>query len=131
MPEGIKKTILIVEDDAFLSTLLSTRFQQAGFNILNAIDGDSAIEVLRGQKPDLIMLDIILPKKSGFEVLEQIQSDPTLQKAPVIITSNLGQQADIERGKSLGVIDYFIKAQTPIEDMVSRVNQILASSPQV
>lgn len=130
MPEGTQKTILVVEDDDFLSTLLTTRFQQAGFNVLVAKDGDEAIEALKTNKPNLIMLDIILPKKSGFEVLEQIQNDPTLQKAPVVITSNLGQQSDVERGRSMGVMEYFVKAETPIEDMVARINQIMASTPQ-
>ena len=86
--------------------------------------GEEAVQILRNQPaPDLILLDIILPQKSGFDVLEEIQGDPNLQKAPVIITSNLGQEADIKRGKELGVVDYFVKAQTPIDQLVAKVKE--------
>ena len=125
-----RKTVLIVEDDPFLLNLLVTRFEKAELNVIKAMSGEEALQMLREQKvkPDLILLDIILPQKSGFEVLEEIQSDPTLQKAPVIITSNLGQQSDVERGKKLGVIDYFVKAQTPIDQLVDKVKEIVGSA---
>lgn len=121
-----QKTILVVEDDVFLANLIVTRMQKAGLSVLKAMTGEEAIEILRGEKkPDLILLDIILPQKSGFEVLEEIQADPNLQKAPVIITSNLGQESDIQKGKELGVIDYFVKARTPIDQLVAKVKEIV------
>jgi len=120
------KTILLVEDDVFLSNLLMTRLQKAGLKVMKAMTGEEALAILRGADvPDLILLDIILPQKSGFEVLEEIQSDPNLNKAPVIITSNLGQESDIRRGKQLGVINYFVKAQTPIDKLVEEIQKIL------
>jgi len=121
-----QRTILLVEDDVFLSNLLLTRLQKAGFRVVKAMTGEEALGVLRSaEAPDLILLDIILPQKSGFEVLEEIQSDPNLNKAPVIITSNLGQETDIKRGKQLGVISYFVKAQTTIDKLVGEIQKIL------
>lgn len=121
-----QRTILLVEDDVFLSNLLLTRLQKAGFRVVKAMTGEEALGVLRSAEAlDLILLDIILPQKSGFEVLEEIQSDPNLNKAPVIITSNLGQETDIKRGKQLGVISYFVKAQTPIDKLVGEIQKIL------
>ena len=125
MPAAVK-SILVVEDDVFLSSLLVSRLQQAGLNVQKAMTGEEALEMLRGGTvPSLILLDIILPQKSGFEVLEEIQADPNLQKAPVIITSNLGQESDIKKGKQLGVVGYFVKAQTPIEQLVAKVKGIV------
>jgi len=79
-------------------------------------------------KPDLVLLDLILPKKNGFEVLETIRQEPTLEKLPVIIISNLGQPSDIERGKSLGVIDYFVKARLSIDELVNKVKEDVATN---
>ena len=119
------KSVLVVEDDVFLSGLLVSRLEQAGLSVQKAMTGEEALKILRsGTIPSLILLDIILPEKSGFEVLEEIQADPNLQKAPVIITSNLGQESDIQKGKELGVVHYFVKAQTPIEELVAKVKEI-------
>ena len=126
MPGVKAKAVLVVEDDVFLSNLLVSRLQQAGLKVQKAMTGEEALEILRGGTvPSLILLDIILPRKSGFEVLEEIQADPNLQKAPVIITSNLGQESDIQKGKELGVVDYFVKAQTPIEQLVAKIKGIV------
>jgi len=77
-------------------------------------------------KPDLVLLDLILPKKNGFEVLENIRQDPLLEKLPIIIISNLGQPSDIDRGKALGIIDYFVKARLSIDELVKRVKEEVA-----
>jgi len=116
-------TILLVEDDPFLSSLLQLKLQKENFKVIHAADGEEAINLLtqQGLKPDLMLLDLILPKKNGFEVLETIRQDPQVEKLPVIIISNLGQPSDIERGKSLGVIDYFVKARLSIDDLVNKI----------
>lgn len=119
------KTILLVEDDVFLSSLLKVRFQKENFTVVHVVDGEEALNFLRENKPDLILLDIILPKKSGFEVLEAARSDPQLNQSPIIIISNLGQESDIQTGKELGAIEYLVKARTSIEDLVLRVKQYL------
>ncbi|MEK7626871.1 MAG: response regulator [Patescibacteria group bacterium] len=122
--EGTKK-ILLVEDEPMLSNLLRQRLEKENFKVTAAHDGNEAIKFLKQEKPDLILLDIILPKMSGFEIMEIMKSDPTLQAAPVVVVSNLGQDSDIERGQSLGAIGYFIKANLSIEDLVSKIKEFL------
>ncbi len=120
--------ILLVEDDLFLFSLLKNRLEKEKFEVLPAHDGNEAIKVLRETKPDLILLDLILPGKSGFEVLEEVKADPQLQdraSVPVIIISNLSQESDIERGRELGVVDYFVKARVSIDDLVRKVGDAL------
>lgn len=121
------KTVLLVEDDKFLSSLLKNRLEKEGFGVLHATDGDMALELLRANPGavGLVLLDIILPRKSGFEVLEEIQRDPTISNVQIIITSNLGQDTDVARGKELGAVDYYVKAHTSIDDLVSRVRNYL------
>ena len=120
-----KPTVLLVEDDPFLSSVLRMKLEKESFKVVRAADGEEALNFLTEQsvKPDLILLDLILPKKNGFEVLESIREDPLLEKLPVIIISNLGQPSDIERGKALGVIDYFIKARLSVEELVNKVKK--------
>lgn len=119
--------ILLVEDDIFLSSLLKNRLQKEGFEVLLARDGDEALNFLKSAKPALILLDVILPKKSGFELMEEIRSDPQIksQDIPIIIISNLGQPEDVTKGQELGAIDYFIKAKTSIDDLVKKIKDFL------
>jgi len=125
----VMKKILLIEDDPFLSSLLKTKLQKEGIEVIWAADGEIAMEILRKSDVDLILLDIILPKKTGFEVLEEMRMDPQLQskKTPVMIISNLGQEEDIERGKELGVVEYFIKAKISIDDLVNRVKEYFST----
>ena len=120
-----KPTILLVEDDPFLSSILQLKLDKENFKTIRAADGEEALNLLteQGIRPDLILLDLILPKKNGFEVLETIRQDPTLEKLPVIIISNLGQPSDIDRGKALGVIDYFVKAKLSVDELVNKVKE--------
>jgi len=118
-----EKEILIVEDDLFLSSLLKNRLQKDGLRVSLAKDGQEAIQSLKNLKPDLILLDIILPGKSGFEVLEEMRSNPQLQDAPVMIISNLGQEGDIEKGRELGAIEYFVKARTSIDELIRKIQK--------
>ena len=122
---GQTKTVLIVEDDVFLMSLLKNRMESEGFSVLAAKDGEEAIKVLKEIKPDLILLDIILPGRSGFEVLEEMKSDPQIQNSPVMIISNLGQDIDIDRGKNLGALEYFVKARSSMDDVVEKVGSFL------
>jgi DNA-binding response OmpR family regulator len=121
------KKILLVEDDPFLSSLLKNRLLKEGVEISHAHDGQEALDMLKTLVPDLILLDLILPKKSGFEVMEGIRQDPQLSKAPIIIISNLGQPEDIQRGQELGAIEYFIKAKTSIDDLVGNIMGFLVA----
>ena len=122
--------ILLIEDDPFLSSLLKNKLQKEGFDVLHARDGDEALNFLKTEEVALSLLDIILPKKSGFEVLEEIRNDPQLQSknVPVIIISNLGQPEDVARGLKLGAVAYFVKAKTSINDLIQKVKDYIESS---
>jgi len=119
--------ILLVEDDPFLSSLLKNRLQKEGLEVTLVKDGEEALSFLKSSKPDLILLDLILPKKSGFEVMEEMRNDPQMpsQELPIIIISNLGQPEDISRGQELGAIEYFVKAKTSIDELVEKIKSFL------
>lgn len=117
--------VLLVEDDIFLSSLLKNRLQKEGIEILLAKDGKEALTILKSTKPDLILLDLILPEKSGFEVMEDMRSDPQFQEAPIVVISNLGQPEDITKSHELGAVEYFVKAQTSIDDLVGKVKEFI------
>lgn len=125
MADLANKKVLVVEDDPFLAQLLTNRLQKLGVVVLRAADGEEGLSMLREDKPNLVLLDLILPKKSGFEVLEEVRADPAIQGTPVIVVSNLGQESDVTRGKQLGAIEYFVKAKTSIDGLVERVQTIL------
>jgi len=121
------RKILLVEDEPFLLSLLKNRLEKEGFEVSVAKDGDEALNSIRAAKPDLVLLDLILPKKSGFELMDEIRHDPKTQAKdlPIIIISNLGQPEDISRGQDLGAAKYFVKAKTSIEDLVQKVKEFL------
>jgi len=116
--------ILIVEDDPFLQKALITKFSREGYEILDAKDGNEAIEKAR-LGPDIVLLDLMLPKKSGFEVLMEFKKTPTLEKLKVVILSNLGQKDDIQRSAELGAVDYLVKAEARIDDIVKKVKAMV------
>jgi len=120
--------VLIVEDEHFLSTILANRLKKEGFVISQAFDGQEGIDSLSTEKPDLVILDLILPRRSGFEVLETLSRDPQLSKIPVIILSNLGQQSDIEKARELGAFAYYIKVSTSIDNFVEVVRNVISSA---
>jgi len=128
--EEIQKNILIVEDDPFFSMILKGRMEKQGFAVRQAFDGEQALTMAREQAPDLIILDLIIPKLSGFEFLETIFSDPQLNRVPVVVASNLGQESDIEKAKQLGVLDYYVKVRTSVDDLVKILTNIINQGPQ-
>lgn len=126
----ITHKILLVEDDPFLSSLLKNRLLKEKFDVSLARDGDEAINFLKSNKPDLVLLDLILPKKSGFEVMEEIRSDSQLNASEIsiIIISNLGQPEDVQRGQELGAVEYFVKAKTSIDDLVEKIKDFVGKT---
>lgn len=120
-----KKTILLVEDEPLLANLLKQQLEKEAFEVVWARDGEEAMKTLRERKPDLILLDLILPKISGFELMEAMRADPQMERAPVIIISNLGQDTDVARGQSLGAVEYFVKAKMSIEELVGHVKSFI------
>ena len=99
---------------------------ESSFEITSAIDGESGLKTMKEQKPDLILLDLILPDMGGFEVLAKMKEDPLVSSIPVIILSNLGQQDDVEKGMGLGAVDYMVKAHFTPNEIVAKVKQVLA-----
>lgn len=115
--------ILLVEDDKFLRTVLEKKLRNSGFEVVSAIDGEEALQKIVSEKPDIILLDIILPKKSGFVFLEEIRKEPLFKTIPVFIISNLGQGEDIQKGISLGAIEYFVKAKVSLDELVQKIKE--------
>ena len=117
--------ILIVEDDKFLRELIAQKLTKEGYETFEAVDGEDGIKKIKEEKPELVLLDLILPGIDGFEVLSRMKEDPILSKIPVIILSNLGQKEDVERGLKLGAIDYLIKAHFTPGEIIEKIKAIL------
>ncbi|MFH1522571.1 MAG: response regulator [Patescibacteria group bacterium] len=125
----MKKTkIVIIEDDKFLLKLYSNKLKSNGFEVLGAINSQEGLNKVITEKPNLILLDLVLPGKSGFEVLAEIKQNPDTKKIPVIILSNLGQESDIERGTELGAVAYFVKADLSVNHLPELIKKILGKS---
>ena len=120
------KKIMIIEDDHFLSSLMKTRLEREGFGVIQAFDGEEAMEALKVDIPSLIVLDLIMPKVTGFEVLQMISITPQLQKVPVVIVSNLAQDSDVEKARQLGAKEYFIKVKVSIDDLIGKIKALVA-----
>ena len=117
------KKILIVEDEKSLADMLALSLKISGFEVTSAYDGDEAIELLKNQNFDLIMLDLVMPKKDGFTVLADLNAAKI--KTPVIVSSNLFQGEDVKRAKELGANDFFIKSNTSITDVIDYISKFL------
>jgi len=112
--------IVIVEDEEALLKALQEKFIRNGLEPHIARDGVEAIEVIKKTLPDIIALDLLIPKKNGFKVLEEIKANPNLKDIPVIVLSNLGQDEDIKQAFKLGAEDYLVKSQHPINEIVEK-----------
>lgn len=119
------KTVLVIEDDKFLRELIAQKLLKEGYNISEAIDGEEGIKKVKEEKPDLVLLDLILPGIDGFEVLSQMRADSSLTSIPVIILSNLGQKEDVEKGLKLGAADYLIKAHFTPGEIIDKIKIVL------
>lgn len=119
------KTILIVEDEKNILEMYSFKFEEAGFKVLKALDGEVGLNLALTAKPDLILLDIILPKIDGFAVLAEIRANKNTKNTLVIMLTNLGQDEDKEKGVKYGAMDYIVKANCTPTDVVKKVSAIL------
>ncbi|MFA6502745.1 MAG: response regulator [Candidatus Paceibacterota bacterium] len=122
------KYILVVEDEDFLARVLRDNLTLEGYEIDVAVDGEEALEKIRAKQPSLILLDLLLPKKDGFQVLEELKANPDLKLIPVVVLSNLGSDADIKRALAMGADDYFVKSQHPIAEVIERVRKYVAGA---
>ena len=122
--------ILFVDDDNFLRKVYEAELKEKNFDVVLAKDGDEGLEKAQLEDPDLIILDMIMPKKSGFEVLTELQRNQKTRNIPVIILSNLGQEDDKKKGIDLGAVDYLIKDNITLGILVEKINQYLNSRTQ-
>ena len=117
--------ILLVEDDRFLRRAAEATLRQRGFSVATAADGEEALRQARSEAPALILLDLIMPKIQGFEVLKQLKADPATAGIPVIVMSNLGQERDVRQAMDAGAVAYFIKSNLSLQDLVKEVHRAL------
>ncbi len=117
--------ILLVEDDINLRDIYSARFGAEGYDIITASDGEEALAVAVKERPDLIVLDVMMPKISGFDVLDILRSTPETKETKVIMMTALSQESDRQRGETLGANKYLIKSQVTLEDVVNNVKEVL------
>jgi CheY-like chemotaxis protein len=120
------KRILLVEDDRFLRKAAEATLRRNGFIVCTAVDGEEALQRIRDEAPDLVLLDLIMPKLQGFEVLRILKEDPVTQAIPVVVLSNLGQESDVQQALQGGAIAYLIKANLSLQDLVTQVQKIFA-----
>ncbi|MDD3102329.1 MAG: response regulator [Patescibacteria group bacterium] len=126
MTETIKK-ILIAEDEPDMRGILASMIESAGYNVVQAEDGERALNLAIKEKPDLILLDLSMPKMNGFEVLEKLKYDPVGSTIPVVILSNLGQDKEVVKGKSLGAVDYLIKSNVHLTDILDKISKYIVA----
>lgn len=123
-----EKTLLLVEDDSFLIDILIQKFEADNYNVLHASNGKEAVRKAHDEEPDMILLDIVLPGMNGFEIIKKLKDDETTSDIPVAFLSNLGQKEDIEKGKKLGAVDFIVKANHSLDEIVDRASKILSSN---
>lgn len=123
--EKSARHILLVEDDVFLSGIYQKKFEMEGYKVTAAGNGERGLEEAKKKKPDIILLDILLPKLDGFSVLEALKKDSSTKNIPVILLTNLGQKDDVERGLEGGAVDYLIKTHFKPSEIVDKVRHIL------
>ncbi len=125
--ENSKPKILFVDDDNFLRKVYQAELSEQGYEVILAQDGQEGLEKAKISDPDLIILDMIMPQKSGFEVLTELQNDSATKNIPVIILSNLGQADDVKKGLDLGAVDYLVKDNITLATIVEKIRQYLNS----
>ncbi len=119
--------VLVVEDDAFLGGAYRVKLTKEGFEVEIATDGEEALVKLRSFTPDIILMDIIMPRKDGFSTLQDIKQSDTLKNIPVIMATNLGQPGDVEKAKGLGALDLITKSNMSITDLVTKLKTVIES----
>ncbi len=119
--------ILLCEDEEFVARSYMRKLKLEGYEVIHANNGEEALKMLEDSKPDLVILDLMMPLKSGFEVLEYIQKEASeaIKKIPIIVASNLGQKSDIEEAKKLGARDFLIKSNISMKELTAKVKQYL------
>lgn len=120
-----KKYILIAEDDKFYDNIYKIKFEKEGYEVRVVTDGAQALEEVKKRKPDIVLLDLVMPVKDGFETLKALKADKELAGVPMIVLSSLGQDDDAAKIKALGAAEYFVKTSITIYDLVKKVKEYL------
>ena len=123
--KGSPKRILLVEDDDALSSVYVTRLQTEGFDVRRCANGEDALAAAKAYHPDLVVLDVMMPKVNGFDVLDILRNTPETANLKIIMLTALSQESDKERATSLGADDYLVKSQVVIADVVDRIRHQL------
>jgi DNA-binding response OmpR family regulator len=126
VPERARR-VLLAEDDRFLRRAAEARLRQHGLDVLTAADGEEALRLARAEPLDLVLLDVVMPKLEGFEVLRLLKQDPATARIPVIVLSNLGQERDVSQAMALGAVAFLVKAHLSLQDLVDRVDAVLGT----
>lgn len=123
--EQTQKTILVADDDPFITVVYSEGLENAGYRVIVAHDGDEALEKMNNEHPDLVLLDIIMPKQSGFEVLQTVQATPDLSSIPILVLTNLSQASDEKEARRYGAVDFMTKSDVSFNEVLLRVQRWL------
>lgn len=121
------KKVLIIEDEEVLRNVLAKKLEKEGYSVATAEDGEIGIEKIKSESPDLILLDILLPKKNGFQVLEEMNATGDIKRIPVVIISNSGQPVEVKKLLELGACDYLIKADFDPQEVLDKIRTCLVS----
>lgn len=125
-PAGAK--VLLVEDDRFLRRAAEATLKKGGFAVTVAVDGEEALTLVRTVSPDIILLDLIMPKIQGFEVLRRLKEDPDTRDIPVVVLSNLSQDGDLQRAMAAGAVGYLVKSNLSLANLLTQVTAILSKA---
>jgi len=120
------KRILIAEDDKFIASAYKLKLAKMGFDVTVVADGQEAVDWLNKELPDLILMDLVMPRKDGFTALQEIKANDKWKNIPVIVASNLGQKEDVDRAAALGAAGYIVKTAVTISELVEKVKLVLA-----
>lgn len=121
----MSKKILLIEDEEILLNILKKKLLEEKYEVATATNGEEGLIAMKSSKPDLILLDILMPKKDGFEVMEEMKKDPELKDIPIIIVSNSGQPVELDRAKAMGVKDCLVKTEFDPQEVIDKVRQQL------
>ena len=122
------KKVMWVEDDSFLSDIIARKLSAEKCLLVHTKDAEEALPLVGTEMPDVIMLDVLLPGMNGFELLTKLKSDPKTKNIPVILLSNLGQESDVEKGKSLGADRFLVKATLKLDEVIGQIKEVLAEA---
>lgn len=124
-----KPKVLIIEDDQRINKVYMAKLSLEGIEVVTALDGIEGERKIYSEKPNLILLDLMLPRKSGFEILKKIKKDPKVKDIPVLILSNLAQEKEVKKGLQLGAVDYLVKTNYSISEVMEKIKKVLKKSP--